>query len=112
MERDRRSPEPPDTPHGATTAGDTRGPRRWTMRFTLRVFGVVTLAVVVVMALCGAYVIDFDDAQGEFVTYWTVFFFLLLGVIVLAMLDAALTMVRFRKEHERLRREFGRKKQA
>jgi uncharacterized membrane protein len=82
------------------------------VRFALRLFGVVALAIVVVMALCGVYLVNFTDSPGKFVVYWTVFFCLLFGVILLAVLDTLLTMWRFRKERERLSREFGRKKQA
>jgi amino acid transporter len=73
------------------------------MRRVLRWVGIGNLAVVVVMALFGAYGIRTTVSPKVFLIYWSVFFILLMGALVLAMFDALTTMVSFKKEHERLR---------
>ncbi len=86
--------------------GGGRESRLWTARFVLRSAGAAALVIVVSMALLGAYVFDFTDSARSFFIYWTAFFVLLMGVILLAMFDAAATIVRFRKERTKLRKAF------
>ncbi len=50
------------------------------------------------------YGLDTRSSLRLFFVYWTVFFALLLGAIALAVLDALVTMVKFRKEHMELRK--------
>lgn len=72
----------------------------------MRSAGVAALVAVVSMALLGAYVFDFTDSARSFFIYWTVFFVLLMSAIVLAVFDAAATIVKFRKERTMLRKAF------
>lgn len=72
----------------------------------LRLAGVAALAIVVPMALLGAYVFDFTGSARSFFIYWTAFFVLLMSAVVLAVFDAAATIVRFRKERTKLRKAF------
>jgi len=86
--------------------GDPWGKGRWTSRAILRTAGATALAIAILMALLGGHVLDFTESPRSFLIYWGVFFILLLSVIVLAMLDAIATIVRFRKEHTKLRDAF------
>lgn len=78
----------------------------------LRTAGIVALVIVIFMALVGTYAFDFRGSPRAFFVYWTVFFVLLMSVIALAVLDAAATMFRFRKEHTKLRNVFRRELQG
>jgi hypothetical protein len=89
-------------------SGDARGKGRWTLRFVLRSAGIAALAIVIPMALLGAYVFDLADSARSFFIYWTIFFILLLSAIAIAVVDTLLTIVRFRKEHMKLRKAFRR----
>ena len=88
--------------------GDPWGKGRWTPRGILRTAGTAALVIVIFMALMGGHVLDFTGSPRTFLIYWTVFFVLLLSVIALAILDATATIVRFRKEHTKLRNMFRR----
>jgi hypothetical protein len=88
--------------------GIRRGEGRWTTRFVVRLVGLALLAVVVIMALLGAYVLDFSASARSFFIYWSVFFVLLMSVIAVALFDTVATIVRFRKEHAKLRSAFRR----
>ena len=78
--------------------------RGWTPRRVFRWVGVVALAIALFMAVLGAYGLDTRSSLRLFFVYWTVFFALLLGAIALAVFDALVTMVKFRKEHMELRK--------
>lgn len=82
----------------------------------MRSAGILALLIVIVMALLGAYVVDFRDSATAFFVYWSVFFAFLLGVVAVAIFDALITMAKFRKEHTKLReafrREFGGEKKS
>lgn len=81
---------------------DVRGRRQWTARRALRLVGVSTLAIVVLMMLLGVYVLDLSASPRVFFIYWGVFFILLLCVIVLAVFDALATVGKYRLERTRL----------
>ena len=87
---------------------DPWGKGRWTHRRVLRTVGIVTLVIVIIMALVGAYAFDFTASPRSFFIYWSIFFTLLLGVIGVAVIDAIATIIRFRKEHMKLRNMFRR----
>jgi len=87
---------------------DRRGHNRWTARFAMRVAGAFFLAAVVVMALLGVSVVDVNRSARVFFIYWTIFFFFLLCAIAIAMLDAIVTIGKFRTEHAKLRTVFRR----
>lgn len=59
------------------------------------------------MAIFGAYGLGTGVAPKTFYVYWTVFFFFLMGAIALAILDALVTMVKFRKEQKNLTKMAG-----
>jgi hypothetical protein len=88
--------------------GDPWGKSRWTPRGILRTTGIAALVIVILMALIGGHALDFTGSPRSFFIYWTVFFILLLSAIALAVLDAIATIVRFRKEHTKLRNTFRR----
>ena len=77
--------------------------RQWTLRRVFRWVGITNLAIVVIMALYGVYGLKTTISARMFFVYWSVFFLLLMGAIVLAMFDALATMAKFKKEHENLR---------
>jgi len=77
------------------------------MRRVFRWVGIINLAIVVIMALYGVYGLKTTISARTFFVYWSIFFLLLLGAIVLAMVDALATMARFKKEHEKLRNSIG-----
>ena len=76
------------------------------MRRVFRWVGIINLAIVVIMALYGAYGLKTSVSVRVFFIYWSVFFLLLMSAIVLAMFDALATMAKFKKEHEKLRESF------
>lgn len=82
---------------------------QWSARFAMRLIGAGILAVVVIMAILGAFVLDLMKSFTAFFIFWTVFFLLLLAAIVIAMLDALATIGKFRQEHAKLRSTFHRK---
>lgn len=85
-------------------SGEKWNIRQWSMRRVFRWVGIIMLAIVVLMAVFGAYGLRNTVSMRVFVIYWTVFFILMMTVIVLAMFDALATMAKFKKEHEKLRK--------
>ncbi|RJP26072.1 MAG: hypothetical protein C4520_01200 [Candidatus Abyssobacteria bacterium SURF_5] len=85
---------------------DNRGQSRWTARLLMRTIGAGILAVVVVMALLGVFVLDLTKSVNAFFIFWSIFFFLLLMAIVIAMLDALATIGKFRSETAKMRAVF------
>jgi small-conductance mechanosensitive channel len=86
-----------------------RGWDQWSARFAMRLIGTGILAVVIVMAFLGAFVLDLTKSFTAFFIFWTVFFLLMLTAIAIAMLDALATIGKFRREHAKLRSTFHRK---
>jgi hypothetical protein len=83
---------------------DAAGKRRWTPRLVLRWCGMIALVIALLMALFGAYGFDPRVSPKLFFVYWTVFFILLVGAILVAVLDALATIIKFRQEHMKLRK--------
>ena len=81
--------------------------RGWTVRRVLRTVGAITIVISLVMALYGAYGIDYTASARLFLIYWTIFVVMLMSAVSIAILDILMTIVKFRKEHADLRREFG-----
>jgi polyferredoxin len=88
--------------------GEGRQKKPWTLRRAFRWAGIIMLAATVLMALFGAYGLKTTVPVKMFFFYWTIFFVLLWCTIALATFDALLTIVRFRKEHKKLRESIGR----
>jgi Kef-type K+ transport system membrane component KefB len=78
--------------------------RRRTPRRVLRRVGSIAIGTALLMALFGAYKVGSEVSPKVFYVYWTIFFVFLMSAIALAMLDALLTMIKFRKEREKLKR--------
>jgi hypothetical protein len=85
---------------------DKRGQSWWTARRAMRAAGASILALVVLMAVLGVFVLDLTTSVNAFFIFWSVFFLLLLLAIIIAMLDALATVGKFRGEHARLRSVF------
>lgn len=82
--------------------GEADGRSRWTPRRVVRSAGIVAILISALMTLFGAYGPPADFSPKAFWVYWTIFFFFLMGAIGLAMVDAMITIVKFRKEHRDL----------
>lgn len=80
---------------------------RWTPRRVVRSAGVVAILISALMTLFGTYGPPADFSPKAFWVYWTIFFLFLLGALGLAMVDAMITIVKFRKEHKDLREMAG-----
>ena len=89
-----------------------RGKRRWTPRLILRWIGALTLVISLLMALYGAYGFDTSTSAGALFFYWTVFFVCMMSTIIIAILDALMTIIGFRKAHTDLRRSFSKNTRA
>ena len=76
---------------------------RWTPRRVVRSAGIAAILISALMTLFGAYGPPRDFSPKAFWVYWTIFFIFLMGAIGLAMVDAMITIVKFRKEHSDLR---------
>jgi hypothetical protein len=76
---------------------------RWTPRRVVRWTGAVAITTALLLALFGAYGPPRDYSVDAFWAYWTIFIFFLMGAIGLAMIDAMITIMKFRKEHADLR---------
>ncbi len=85
-------------------SGEKWNIREWPMRRIIRWVGIIMLVIIALMAAFGAYGLRTTASMRVFVIYWTVFFILMMTVIVLAMFDALMTMAKFKKEHEKLRK--------
>ncbi len=77
---------------------------RWTPRRVVRWAGVAAIVTALFLAVLGAYGPPRDLAPKAFWVYWTIFFFFLVCAIGLAMIDATITIMKFRREHADLRR--------
>ena len=78
--------------------------RRRTARRVVRRVGSITIGTALLMALFGAYKVGSEVSTKVFYVYWTIFFVFLMSAIALAMFDALLTMVKFRKERGKLQK--------
>lgn len=87
--------------------GDANKSPRWTPRRLLRLVGIAAIALSLLMAVFGAYGLGTKVSARVFYIYWTVFFFFLMSAIALAVIDALVTMVKFRREHRDLKRKIG-----
>ena len=75
----------------------------WTPRRVVRWAGTISIAVAFFMAIFGAYGFGKDVTPRFLYIYWTIFFLFLMIAVALAMIDALITMAKFRKEHSDLR---------
>ena len=91
--------------------GEAREKSRWTPRRVVRWTGAVAIVTALFLAVFGAYGLPRDLAPDALWVYWTIFFLFLMGAIGLAMIDAMITIVKFRKEQVDLR-EIARKAMA
>ncbi len=82
--------------------------RRWTPRRVLRWVGAGAIGICLLMAFFGVYGLGPKVSLEVFYAYWSAFFFFLMCAIALATIDALATILRFRKEHNELRRAFRR----
>ncbi len=78
--------------------------RRRTARRVVRRVGSIAIGTALLMALFGAYKVGSEVSTKVFYVYWTIFFVFLMSAIALAMFDALLTMVKFRKERGKLQK--------
>ncbi len=83
--------------------GEAKETPRWTPRRLARWTGAVAIVTALFMALFGVYGPPNDLSPKAFWLYWTIFFFFLMCALGLAMIDATITIVTFRKEHADLR---------
>lgn len=88
---------------------ETSKDRGWTVRRVVRTIGAITILISLFMALYGAYGIDYTASARVFFIYWTIFVVMLMSAVGIAVLDILMTIVKFRKEHAELRREFGKR---
>jgi hypothetical protein len=75
----------------------------WTPRRVVRRTGTIAIVVAFFMAIYGAYGFGKDVTPKFLYIYWTVFFLFLMTAIALAMIDALITMAKFKKERNDLK---------
>jgi hypothetical protein len=99
----------PSTLKKRTVVMDTEGKKSgWTPRRVVRWAGTATIVTALFMAVIGAYGFGEDVTPRFLYIYWTIFFLFLMGAVCLAMIDAMITIAKFKKEHRDLR-ELARK---
>lgn len=76
----------------------------WTPRRVVRWMGTIAIAGAFLMAIVGAYGFGTDVTPKFLYIYWTIFFLFLMAAVALAMIDALITIAKFRKEHNDLKR--------
>ena len=95
-------------PRGRTAmVDDAKKSRGWTPRRIVRSIGTISIVTSLVMALIGAYGLGASVSAKVFYIYWSVFFLFLFAAVMMATIDALVTMVKFRKEREDLKKMAG-----
>lgn len=83
--------------------GNAENKTGWTPRRVVRWAGTTAIVTALFMAIIGAYGFGADVTPKFLYVYWTVFFLFLMSAVALAMIDAIITIAKFKKEHSDLR---------
>jgi hypothetical protein len=87
--------------------GNEKKNTRWTPRRIVRSAGTTAISTAVLMALYGAYGLGVEVSARAFYIYWTVFFVFLMGALALAIMDALITVAKFKQDRESLKKTAG-----
>ena len=87
--------------------GNEKKRPRWTPRRVVRSAGTTAISTAALMALYGAYGLGVEVSARAFYIYWTVFFVFLMGALALAIMDALITVAKFKQERESLKEAAG-----